>query len=118
VPLEIVRGRSLRCSAEKWRRSNTSASIELEIRQILSGSLSVSSAKVRSYDAGASLAKAGEVSPGLTIILVGQVEIARRDELGHSMPIKAGPVVAVGSDGDDLRRAPPQAPPARHNPIL
>ena len=26
--------------------------------------------------------------------------------------------VAVGSDGDDLRRAPPQAPPARHNPIL
>jgi hypothetical protein len=71
VPLEIVRGRSLRCSAEKWRRSNTSASIELEIRQILSGSLSVSSAKVRSYDAGASLAKAGEVSPGLTIILVG-----------------------------------------------
>jgi hypothetical protein len=33
--------------------------------------------KVRSYDAGASLAKAGEVSPGLTIILAGQVEIAR-----------------------------------------
>jgi hypothetical protein len=29
-----------------------------------------------------------------------------------------GLLVAVGSDGDDLRRAPPQAPPARHNPIL
>jgi hypothetical protein len=43
-------------------------------------------------------------------ILAGQVEIARRDELGL--------LVAVGSDGDDLRRAPPQAPPARHNPIL
>jgi hypothetical protein len=46
VPLEIVRGRSLRCSAEKWRRSNTSASIELEIRQILSRSLSVSSTRI------------------------------------------------------------------------
>jgi thioredoxin reductase (NADPH) len=33
------------------------------------------------------LAKAGEVGPGLTIILVGQVEIARRDKLGHSTPI-------------------------------
>jgi CheY-like chemotaxis protein len=32
--------------------------------------------------------------------------------------LKWGLLVAVGSDGDDLRRAPPQAPPARHNPIL
>ena len=43
--------------------------------------------KVRSYEAGAALAKVGEVGPGLTIILAGQVEIARRDELGHSVPI-------------------------------
>src|SRR4029077_5035923 len=43
--------------------------------------------KVRSYDDGATLAKVGEVGPGLTIILTGQVEVARRDELGHSTPI-------------------------------
>ena len=43
--------------------------------------------KVRSYEAGAALAKVGEVGLGLTIILAGQVEIARRDELGHSVPI-------------------------------
>jgi thioredoxin reductase (NADPH) len=43
--------------------------------------------KVRSYDDGATLAKVGEVGPGLTIILAGQVEIIRRDELGHRTPI-------------------------------
>jgi thioredoxin reductase (NADPH) len=43
--------------------------------------------KVRSYDDGATLAKVGEVGPGLTIILAGQVEIVRRDELGHRTPI-------------------------------
>jgi hypothetical protein len=42
---------------------------------------------VHLYDAGAALVKVGEVGPGLTIILAGQVEIARRDELGHSVPI-------------------------------
>jgi thioredoxin reductase (NADPH) len=42
---------------------------------------------VRSYEAGAALAKVGQVGPGLTIILVGQVEVARRDGLGHSVPI-------------------------------
>src|SRR5262245_64894684 len=40
--------------------------------------------KVRSYDDGAALAKVGEVGPGLTIMLAGQVEIGRRDGLGHS----------------------------------
>ena len=45
--------------------------------------------KVRSYDDGATLAKVGEVGPGLTIILAGQVEIVRRDELGHSTPMSA-----------------------------
>jgi thioredoxin reductase (NADPH) len=43
--------------------------------------------KVRSYDDGAALAKVGEVGPGLTIILAGQVEIVQRDQLGHSTPI-------------------------------
>src|SRR6266576_3483038 len=43
--------------------------------------------KVRSYDGGAALGKVGQVGPGLTIILTGQVDIARRDELGHSTPI-------------------------------
>src|SRR5262249_23720217 len=42
---------------------------------------------VRSYEAGAALAKVGQVGPGLTIILAGQVEVARRDGLGHSVPI-------------------------------
>jgi thioredoxin reductase (NADPH) len=43
--------------------------------------------KVGSYDDGAALAKVGEVGLGLTIILAGQVEIVRRDGLGHSTPI-------------------------------
>ena len=50
-------------------------------------SASVDFGKVRSYDDGATLAKVGEVGPGLTIILAGQVEIVRRDELGHRTPI-------------------------------
>jgi thioredoxin reductase (NADPH) len=43
--------------------------------------------KVRCYDAGATLAKVGEVGPGLSIILAGQVEVARRDRLGDSVPL-------------------------------
>jgi thioredoxin reductase (NADPH) len=43
--------------------------------------------KVRSYDDAAALVKVGQIGPGLTIILTGQVEVARRDELGHSTPI-------------------------------
>ncbi len=53
--------------------------------------------KVRSYEAGAALAKVGEVGPGLTIILAGQVEIARRDGLGHSVPfVTYGPGSFMG----------------------
>jgi thioredoxin reductase (NADPH) len=43
--------------------------------------------KVRCYHAGATLAKVGEVGPGLSIILAGQVEVARRDRLGDSVPL-------------------------------
>src|SRR6266481_2648988 len=43
--------------------------------------------KVRSYDDAAALVKVGQVGPGLAIILTCQVEVARRDELGHSTPI-------------------------------
>jgi thioredoxin reductase (NADPH) len=43
--------------------------------------------KVRAYDDAVALAKVGEVGTGLTIILTGQVDVARRDELGHSTPI-------------------------------
>ena len=43
--------------------------------------------KVRACDDAAALAKVGEVGTGLTIILTGQVDVARRDELGHSTPI-------------------------------
>jgi thioredoxin reductase (NADPH) len=43
--------------------------------------------KVRCYDAGATLAKVGEVGPGLSIILAGQVEVTRRDRLGDSVPL-------------------------------
>jgi thioredoxin reductase (NADPH) len=53
--------------------------------------------RARAYDAGAALAKVGEVGPGLTIILAGQVEITRRDALGHSAPITSyGPGSFLG----------------------
>src|SRR5262249_48620327 len=53
--------------------------------------------KVRCYDAGATLAKVGEVGPGLSIILAGQVEVARRDGLGHSVPfVTYGPGSFLG----------------------
>jgi thioredoxin reductase (NADPH) len=39
--------------------------------------------QARSYPAGAALAKTGEVSPGLIIILQGRVDITRHDQLGH-----------------------------------
>jgi thioredoxin reductase (NADPH) len=43
--------------------------------------------KVRSYDAGEALAKVGEVSPGLAIIFVGEVDITQHDESGRRTPI-------------------------------
>jgi thioredoxin reductase (NADPH) len=43
--------------------------------------------KVRSYAAGEALAKVGEVGPGLTIILAGEVDITQHDELGRRTPI-------------------------------
>jgi thioredoxin reductase (NADPH) len=43
--------------------------------------------KVRSYGAGAALAKVGDVGHGLTIILAGKVEITQHDELGRRTPI-------------------------------
>jgi thioredoxin reductase (NADPH) len=53
--------------------------------------------KVRLYDAGAALAKVGELGIGLTLILSGQVEISRRDGLGHSTQIvKHGPGSFMG----------------------
>jgi thioredoxin reductase (NADPH) len=41
----------------------------------------------RSYPAGEALYKVGEVSPGLMIILAGQVDVTQRDEFGHRVPI-------------------------------
>src|SRR5215472_15096785 len=43
--------------------------------------------KIRLYDAGAALAKVGELGIGLILILSGQVQISRRDGLGHSPQI-------------------------------
>src|SRR5215472_659641 len=43
--------------------------------------------KIRLYDAGAALAKVGELGIGLILILSGQVQISRRDGLGHSTQI-------------------------------
>ncbi|HEY8697071.1 MAG TPA: cyclic nucleotide-binding domain-containing protein, partial [Rhizomicrobium sp.] len=40
-----------------------------------------------SYPAGAYLSKAGEVSPGMFVILSGEVEVTQRDPLGHEAPI-------------------------------
>ena len=43
--------------------------------------------KVRSYRAGEALAKVGQVSDGLTIILAGKVDITQHDESGRRTPI-------------------------------
>jgi thioredoxin reductase (NADPH) len=43
--------------------------------------------KVRSYDAGESLARAGEVSAGLTVILAGRVDVTQHAESGGLKPI-------------------------------
>ncbi len=43
--------------------------------------------EVRSYRAGEALARVGEEGHGLTIILTGDVEITRRSELNHDIPI-------------------------------
>src|SRR5437899_288196 len=45
--------------------------------------------KVRSYGAGAALAKVGEVGLGLTIILAGKVDITQHDQSGRRTPIVA-----------------------------
>src|SRR5215813_2904979 len=42
---------------------------------------------VRSYRTGEALAKVGEVSPGLVIILAGHVDVTRRDQSGLRAPI-------------------------------
>jgi thioredoxin reductase (NADPH) len=52
---------------------------------------------VRSYRAGDALAKVGEVGPGLTIILAGQVDITQRDQSGRRTPIVSyGPGAFMG----------------------
>jgi thioredoxin reductase (NADPH) len=43
--------------------------------------------KVHSYGAGEALAKVGEVGPGLTIVLAGEVVVTQRDELGRRTPV-------------------------------
>jgi thioredoxin reductase (NADPH) len=53
--------------------------------------------KVRSYRAGDALAAVGEVGPGLTIILAGNVDITRRDLTGLRTPIVShGPDAFMG----------------------
>src|SRR5258706_9493808 len=41
----------------------------------------------RSYDAGDYLVRAGEISPGMMVLLSGEVEVTRRDQLGRGKPI-------------------------------
>ena len=43
--------------------------------------------EVRSFGVGEPLAKVGEVSPGLSIVLAGQVEVTRYDQSGHRTTI-------------------------------
>ena len=43
--------------------------------------------EVHSFEVGELLAKVGEVGRGLSVILVGQVEVTRYDQLGHSAHI-------------------------------
>ena len=52
---------------------------------------------VRSYGAGEALAKVGEVSDGLTIILAGKVDVTQHDESGRRAPIVThGPGAFMG----------------------
>jgi len=52
---------------------------------------------VRSYRTGEALAKVGEVSPGLVIILAGHVDVTRRDQSGLRAPIVSyGPGAFMG----------------------
>jgi thioredoxin reductase (NADPH) len=52
---------------------------------------------VRSYRAGEAVAKAGEVGPGLTIILSGHISITRHDVAGHdAVMITFGPGAFLG----------------------
>jgi thioredoxin reductase (NADPH) len=52
---------------------------------------------VRSYAAGEALAKVGEVGDGLTIILVGKVDVTQHDESGRRAPIVThGPGAFMG----------------------
>ena len=52
---------------------------------------------LRSYGAGEALVKVGEVGPGLTIILAGEVQITRRDQSGRREPIVThGPGAFMG----------------------
>jgi thioredoxin reductase (NADPH) len=43
--------------------------------------------EVRSYGAGEALAKVGDTGRGLTVILAGKVDVTRRDQSGHAVPI-------------------------------
>ena len=43
--------------------------------------------EVRTYPPGAYLARAGEVSPGMFLILAGDVDVTQRDGFGRSTPI-------------------------------
>ena len=52
---------------------------------------------LRSYGAGEALVKVGEVGPGLTIILAGEVQITQRDQSGRREPIVThGPGAFMG----------------------
>jgi thioredoxin reductase (NADPH) len=50
--------------------------------------------EVRSYGAGETVARVGEVGPGLSVVLAGQIDVTRRDEIGHSVAIVAHPAGA------------------------
>ena len=53
--------------------------------------------KVSSYRAGEALAQVGEISPGLTIILAGHVDIAQRDQSGRrALIVSYGPGAFMG----------------------
>ena len=53
--------------------------------------------KVSSYRAGEALAKVGEISPGLTVILAGQVDITQRDQSGRrTLIVSYGPGAFMG----------------------
>jgi CRP-like cAMP-binding protein len=75
--------------------------------------------EIRSYGKGEALAKVGQVGPGLSIVLAGNVEVTQHDQSGRRVPIvNYGFGAFMGDPGADLG-PPPREPRSRSpSPLL